>query len=254
MRALRLAFAASLASLASLAAGGLAEARPLLPDLVQKAPYKVSVVERHGRHLLAFASATENVGEGALAIAGRRAGARPVMEARQIIRRTDGPSRVRPLGPLLAFHALNGHEHWHLTRFARYSLRAEGEPAGVRARKAGFCLGDRYRSGLVASVPQRWHHQCGLGRPDLTRIRQGISVGWGDAYAPGVHGQWVSLRGVRAGRYVLVHRANPGGFLRESDDENNASSVLLELTRPQGERPRVRVLASCPGAATCSDR
>jgi hypothetical protein len=68
-----------------------------------------------------------------------------------------------------------------------------------------------------------------------------------------VHGQWIGLRGLPAGRYVLTHRANPGRFLREADYANNASSILLELTRPEGERPRVRVLASCPGAGTCSE-
>jgi len=242
-------------SLAALAGAGspAARAQPLLPDLVQKAPYTISVVEREGRFLLAFAAATENVGAGPLVIAGRRPGVRPVMEARQVIRRSDGPSRLRPLGRLLAYHSLNGHAHWHLLRFARYTLRREGETRRLRVRKAGFCLGDRYRSELVEPAPRRWRHQCGRDRPNLTAIREGISVGWGDDYAPGVHGQWLPLRGVRAGRYVLTHRANPGRFLREGDYGNNASSVLVELLRPEGERPRVRVLARCPGAATCSD-
>jgi len=62
------------------------------------------------------------------------------------------------------------------------------------------------------------------------------------AYASGVHGRWPGLRGVPAGGYVLRQRANPRGFLRQG----NGLSVLL-LDRPEGERPRVRVLASCPG-------
>lgn len=247
------AVALTVAALVAGAGSHAAHARPLLPDLVQKAPYRIGIVEREGRFLLAFAAATENVGEGPLVIAGRRPGTRPVMQARQVIRRSDGPSRVRPLGALLAYHSLNGHEHWHLVRFARYTLRPEGESRRLRVRKAGFCLGDRYRSELVAPAPRRWRHQCGRDRPALTAIREGISVGWGDAYAPGVHGQWLPLRGVRAGRYVVTHRANPRRFLRERDYANNASSVLVELLRPEGERPRVRVLASCPGAATCSE-
>lgn len=257
-------FAAFLALVASVAAGAAAGGlrsdeprpeppRPLLPDLVQKAPYSLVVVKRGKRFKLAFASATENVGDGPLVVEGRRRGERPVMNARQVIRRSDGTSVERRLGPLLVYHSATTHEHWHLLRFARYVLRSEDASRVVRVRKAGFCLGDRYRSASVASAPRRWRHQCGLDRPGLRRIQEGISVGWGDDYAPGVHGQWVDLTGVPAGRYVLTHRANPGRLLRERDYANNASSVLLELERAGGGKPSVRVLERCPGAPRCSD-
>lgn len=256
-----LAIALVLTALAGAGAGGLADGerrpaapRPLLPDLVQKAPYDLRIVTRGDRFLLAFASATENVGAGPLVIEGRRPGARRVMAARQVIRRSGGASVERRLGRLLVYHSATTHEHWHLLRFARYVLRREGSSRVVRVRKAGFCLGDRYRSARVASAPRRWTHQCGRDRPGLARIREGISVGWGDDYVAGVHGQWVDVTSLRAGRYVLVHRANPRRFLRERAYGNNASSVLVELLRPAGERPRVRVLARCPGAATCSDQ
>ena len=59
------------------------------------------------------------------------------------------------------------------------------------------------------------------------------------------------LTDVPAGRYVLVHRVNPTGELRESSYENNAASVLLELRRPAGGPPAVQILAACPESERC---
>jgi hypothetical protein len=39
--------------------------------------------------------------------------------------------------------------------------------------------------------------------------------------------------------------------VRESNYENNAASVLLELRRPSGGPPEVRVLASCQASERC---
>ena len=45
-----------------------------LPDLDQATPLGVSLTERHGRLLLVFGSAVDNVGQGALVVEGRRTG------------------------------------------------------------------------------------------------------------------------------------------------------------------------------------
>jgi Lysyl oxidase len=82
-------------------------------------------------------------------------------------------------------------------------------------------------------------------------VREGISPGFGDDYDPELEGQLVDVTNVPAGRYVLVHRANPERALEESDYENNAASVLLQLRRA-GVIPSVRVLARCRDADTCS--
>ena len=81
-------------------------------------------------------------------------------------------------------------------------------------------------------------------------MREGISPGYGDDYDPGREGQFVDVTNVPAGRYVLVHRSNPERTLEESDYENNAASVLVQLRR-SGAIPTVRVLARCPGSDTC---
>ncbi|MBD0290502.1 MAG: hypothetical protein ICV74_04530 [Thermoleophilia bacterium] len=242
---------------ARLVVGAAGAPQPLLPDLEQAAPYAVSV-ERRGRgYVLAFGSAVDNVGRGPLVIVGRRPGVALTMTAAQIIHRSDGSRLRRPLGEILAYEHAETHSHWHLHRFARYELRrAGGDERLARARKQGFCLGDRYDANRFRRLPTeprsaRYTSECGKGETGLRSLREGISVGYGDDYAPYLEGQFISLRGLRAGRYLLVHRANHARALRESDYGNNASSVLLELRRPPGERPRVRVLERCPDAATC---
>ena len=81
-------------------------------------------------------------------------------------------------------------------------------------------------------------------------VTQGISVGFGDAYAANLEGQYLPLTGLRAGRYVLIHRVNADGRLREQRYDNNAASVLLSLRWRAGV-PRLRLLARCPGSARC---
>jgi len=237
--------------------GSAGEPRPLLPDLDQAAPSALSVRRNEGRWVLAFASAVDNVGRGPLLVRGRRDGAH-AMEARQVIRRSDGSSVARELGPLLHYERAETHSHWHFERFDWYEIRSATSPSQViRGTKMGFCLGDRYntnrRTRLVGEPSSpRWTHECGRGQTGLERLEEGISVGYGDDYAPYLEGQFVSLAGLIPGRYLLVHTADPRAYLREVTRANNSASVLFRLSRPSGRRPRIEILATCPGRATCS--
>jgi hypothetical protein len=81
-------------------------------------------------------------------------------------------------------------------------------------------------------------------------VREGISVGYGDDCRATLEGQWLPLNGLRAGRYLLIHRANAARRLRELSYDNNAASLLLRLRwRRQG--PRIDVLATCPASDRC---
>ena len=71
------------------------EPRDLLPDLVQRAPYKLGLEQAGERWRLVFASAVENHGEGPLLVEGsRRNRATPEMRADQVVLRSDGSTRV----------------------------------------------------------------------------------------------------------------------------------------------------------------
>ena len=102
----------------------------------------------------------------------------------------------------------------------------------------------------ASAARARYTERCGLGQPARLWVTQGISVGFGDAYAANLEGQYLRLNGLPAGRYVLVHRVNADGRLREERRDNNAASVLLALRWRSG-RPHVTVLARCPHSASC---
>jgi hypothetical protein len=211
----------------------------LLPDLDQAPPQGLSVVAHGHRLLLVFGSAVDNVGPGELVVEARRVGS--VMRAWQVVGERRYPLRV----PLRYVHS-ETHEHWHLPGFERYELRRARDFSLVgRDRKTGFCLRDGYETRALNRKPV-WTGECGRRQPRARTVRQGISVGFGDDYVPEKEGQSIDVTGLPPGRYVLVHRANPGRVLRERSYANNAASVLIELSGR-----RVRLLARCPDSARC---
>jgi len=233
----------------------------LLPNLTQAVPDGLS--GRTGgtvvapRFFLGFQSAAANLGNGPLVVLGKRAGLeQQEMAVQQQIRRSDGSSRTVPVRAKLRYVRSAGHSHWHLLGFMRYELRTPEGVRVVRDRKTGFCLGDRYRAALALpgrAPDARYSDRCGKGAPRLRSIREGISIGWGDDYAAHLEGQELEITSLAPGRYVLVHRVNPGRGLRETDYSDNVASMAIELDWPRGRQqpPRIDIVARCPGTATC---
>jgi hypothetical protein len=230
----------------------------LLPDLDQALPSKLEIVEEGDTYRLVFASAVDNVGAGPLVIEGKRPDrGTPAMTVRQLVRRSDGSARARAVPGEISYVTSETHEHWHLLGFETYELRRAADGRLVQPdAKTGFCLGDRYESPGGDDLPGKpdravWTEECGRDEPALLEVREGISPGYGDDYDPAREGQFLDVTNVPAGRYLLVHRANPERTLEEADYSNNAASVLIQLRRA-GAIPSVRVLARCPDAPTCS--
>ena len=255
---------AAIAGLLLLAAAGVSRglAAPpngdVLPDLVQRVPYDLTVTRTGDRFLLGFASAVSNVGEGPLIVqAARRSRSAAAMQARQVIERAVGGWRwTGPVGAL-RYVVAETHQHWHLLPFDTYELRSAAGGPPVAARKSGFCLGDRYREvsvpPLEAAPGPFYRGNCGLGDRGLLTLREGISSGFGDDYQPNLEGQSFDVTALAAGEYVLSHVINLGRRLRESDYANNAASLRVRLDWPQGtaQPPVVTPLAECPGSRTC---
>ena len=243
------------------ATGGARER--LLPDLDELAPDGLdvrTVVHADGRRRvrLGFSSATSNDGQGPLVIAATRRPGRRAMRVRQLVRRRGAPPLVHRGAGVLRFEIASDHRHWHLEDFQRFELRRATDSKLVRRpRKAGFCLGDRFADPRFEHLPNRpraarWTHRCGLDRRTARRMREGISVGYGDIYHPHLEGQAVDITGLPAGRYLLIHRANPRRTLLESDYANNASSLLLRIGVPRhGAPPTVETVATCSDSARC---
>jgi hypothetical protein len=237
------------------------DADDLLPNLVQAVPDELS--GRTGgtiaapRFFLGFESAAANLGDGPLIVLGRRGSVdEPQMTLRQQIGRTDGSERTVPLRAKLTYVRSTDHSHWHVRDFMRYELRTPEGVRVIRDQKTGFCLGDRYRVDRALpgrSQTGRYSDRCGKGAPRLQRIREGISIGWGDNYVAHLEGQELELTTLAPGRYVLVHRVNASRDLRETDYGDNAASTAIELSWPRGrsQPPRIDVLARCAGTATC---
>lgn len=267
LRVLPVVVALLLVAVAALLAGGpqgASAGSEQLPDLDQALPTKLSITRAANAaepvYRLGFRSAVANVGGGPLAIEAHRSSrGAETMVADQLVDREGAPREVVPDVGRLRYVVSSDHRHWHLLAFDRYQLRrAGGEAPLVRDRKTGFCLGDRYAvrgPPPPAAAPPRpaYTSRCGLGAPDRLGMREGISVGFGDDYPAHLEGQYLPLTGLRAGRYVLVHRVNADRRLRERSYANNAASVLVQLRRRDGV-PTVRVLARCPRTARCDRR
>ncbi len=235
------------------------EPEELLPDLDQALPTQVAIVQEGDTYRLVFASAVDNVGRGPLLIGGERpARSQRAMEVRQLVRSTDGSTRERSIEGEIRYVRSETHAHWHLLGFERYELReAESGELVEPDAKTGFCLGDRYETSLDTQLENEpgeavWTEECGRRQPGLLTVSEGISPGYGDDYEPALEGQFLDVTSVPPGRYLLVHRANPDSVLEESDYENNAASLLIQLRRTTGVIPAVRVLARCPDSETCS--
>jgi hypothetical protein len=235
---------------------------PLLPDLDQEAPSNLVVTVTGPRtspeYRLGFRSAVRNVGAGPLIITGHRPDrGMDRMVADQQITLRDGPAQVVRRVGRLRYVVSPDHRHWHLLRFERYELRsADGRTVRARDRKTGFCLGDRYgvpsdRQLAARAASPVYTSRCGLGEPARLGISEGISVGYGDDYQANLEGQYLPLSGLKAGRYLLVHRVNADRRLRDLDRSNDAASLLLRLRWRRGA-PYVRVLAVCPDSARCT--
>ena len=223
--------------------------RELLPDFDQRAPFRLVMVGT----TLGFASATDNVGEGAVWIRGSRTSAGRPMAVRQLVRLTDGSIRTYDGVGRLRYTPSPTHTHWHVLDFQRYELRTLDGKLVVRDRKSGFCLADHYglAARRVASFRSGvFYGNCEQGNPAALSIEQGTSPGYTDLYPPHFHGQNLELRGVPAGDYVLVHRANPENLLEERDYTNNAASLRIRITWANGA-PKVRTLRTCQGSADC---
>ena len=223
--------------------------RELLPDFDQRPPFRLTISGTK----LGFASATDNVGDGPVWVRGDRRSTTERMEARQLVRLSDGSVRVYDRAGRLRYTPESTHSHWHLLRFQRYELRDLTGRLLVRDRKSGFCLADHYglaRDAVVAFRGPRYLGNCAAFEPETLSVEQGTSSGYTDLYPPHFHGQNLELRGVPAGVYVLVHRANPDEALEELDYSNNAASIRIRLTW-LGGTPFVETLRRCPASDRC---
>lgn len=198
-----------------------------LPDLRTLEPSDLRLeVRRDGTRRIRLANTIWNAGDGPLELRGEPDRAAGKMRVFQVLYTADGTTSERPAGEF-AWHP--NHAHWHLEDFAVYqlwSLTAAGELDRVVADggKVSYCLIDTERVDT-----RRPGFEAARGFRGCGRLRQGLSIGWGDHYHAGLDGQDLELGDLPDGLYALLSSANPRGLLLEADRDNNAATIYLGL-------------------------
>ena len=220
-----------------------------LPDLDQRAPSQLQVSLLDGRYKLGFASAVDNVGLGPLWIRGVRVGS--TMQARQRVRIVGGAVETSLDAGAIRYTWSASHSHWHLLRFERYEPGALATTSSSRATARAASASPTTTGTPAACDRRRRSSSATAGKASPSEDGRAGLLSRLHRPLPGhFHGQNVDLTGVPAGIYVLVHRANTDGFLRERRYDNNVASVRLGLTRRVGV-PAIRVLRVCGGSERC---
>ena len=216
---------------------------PLLPDLRMGEPFDLQVQKTAaGRYKLRFATIVWNVGDGPLEARANERSGKVMTNVAQVIHRIDGTRRQRPVAASV-FYSGDGHDHWHISRFVVVTLGpVPGAPPrdppveNRTLRKIGFCLIDTTRApdGELrppnsATSAQYSYHGCGTR--NSTKVKMGISVGYGDLYQAFFAHQSVDVTGLQAGTYRLCATANGDLLWRERADNlaNNSFWYDVEL-------------------------
>jgi hypothetical protein len=110
------------------------------------------------------------------------------------------------------------HGHYHFEQFAEYRLLDASSSLVRSGRKMAFCLEDTQRWDPSANPNRRFH--CGS---------QGLQAGWADVYDPSVPCQWIDITGLPGGSYILEMVIDPGNYIPEANENNNATRVSVQI-------------------------
>lgn len=203
----------------------------LLPDLFVWADpaqeylygWYLDRTEIPGRALLRLSTATPNVGAGPLELRG--SSNEPGVYQRIYL--SGGGYHDRYAGTF-TFHS--GHGHLHFDNWMNFRLRSVLTNNGVgdivvAGDKTSFAILDlsRYNPNLPGSPPSAQY---------AGGLVQGLSVGWADVYSANLQDQWIDVTEIPSGRYWLEAIVDPADSIKESDESNNVSRILIDLTVP----------------------
>jgi len=208
-----------------------------LPDLRTLDPSDLRLrVRPDGSRRLRLANTVWNGGAGPLELRGEPDPSGARINVFQVLYAVDGSTSEQPVGEF-TFHPT--HAHWHLDDFAVYELwslspTAELHQVVASSDKVSYCMidTDLVAPQLEGVTEAQQYRGCG-------RLRQGLSIGWGDHYHAGLDGQELELGLLSDGIYALVSSANRSGRILESDAGNNAAVIYIALTGS-----RVSILSS----------
>ena len=231
---------------------------------------KSEVEERGYRLCLRLGQAMANVGRGPLDIRySTPTGQRPAsVPGYQRVYRSDGAYYELPSLGDMDYHPVHSHYHFHGFAISElWQVDASGNVIGTEpvasGQKNGFCAADTQihwwdPNGPKAAVQSYPAPRCldPLPRdPNLPddgdeHFAHGIGEGWEDEYGWPLPDQSVEVSKVKDGTYALRTTVDPENLLKEEDDSNNCSQVLVTLTGLASGTPQASLVAnsarSCP--------
>jgi len=222
---------------------------PMLPDLAMGPIQDVGVgTTEVGNERLRFAATIVNIGDGPFLLRADRSW--PWSDdwvVRQQVEERDG-GYTETVTPAKLIYGGDGHNHWHVKFVEAHQLETlSGEIVG-RLVKQGFCFFDTDAYALdLPGAPQaaHWGARGCAGNAD-TRVRMGLSVGWGDKYPWHLIDERIDVTEVPDGEYLIRQIADPSDEFDELDETNNETWLRIELfTRSDGLRD-VRTLEAGP--------
>ncbi len=217
---------------------------PRYPDLGMAPLSSLLVaIDETGRTFLRFSATLVNVGVGPLLVAAHRP--YPFTEDWNAVQRIEdgaGGYSERPIGARLLFGG-DGHDHWHVEGAEAHQLeKIDGEIVGGLV-KSGFCYFDNvaYRTTLPGAPAAATHGARECGTQFDRDVAMGLSVGWGDEYQWYLLDQTIEITGVPDGRYRLRAIADPADQVIESDESNNDTWTVVDISTVAGVRQVVTV-------------
>jgi hypothetical protein len=216
-------------------------ADPLLPDLAMGPIEDIAVgTTENGDQRLRFAASIVNIGEGPFLLRGRRPWlGNEDWSVEQWLQERDGGGYSSELTDATLIYGGDGHNHWHVKQVEVHQIETlDGEVLG-RLVKQGFCFFDTdiYRASLPGT-PEHGHWGArGCAGSFDTRVRMGLSVGWSDKYPWHLLDERIDITGLPDGQYRIREIADPKDQFEESNETNNETWVVVELTsKGQGLR------------------
>jgi hypothetical protein len=227
-RGARVSVLGSLLALALLAPAGRASAASdRLPDLAMaRLRHFRTDNAADGRRLLRFSAIIVNVGVGPFELRSQRAGRNAAWSSRQVIYNDAGGSRSVKVPRVKLVYGGDGHDHWHVKDLEKYRLvPLDGTGRERIAQKAGFCFFDNYEYDLWLpdALEDLVYGDWACGTRKSVRLRNGLSVGWGDIYPWSLPDQYIDITHLPEGSYRLWATADQANFFRERSEVNNST-------------------------------
>lgn len=214
---------------------GPEQAELLCPNLRMSKPSHLVISKSlSGRRLLHAKSSVNSRGQGPMEIRGIRIPGTRLMRVNQRIHRKGGGKLVIPTQGRLAFYPVPGqYRYWKFRDAARFEIwTVDGQGLPKTQIRTGpkfyYCLRDLERTKPSRHSPRHRVYPGCNQNPNKRGVVLGTSVGWSDIYPAEYHEQYVNVTGLH-GCFAFYMEADPKNHLRESNENDNRSRVLVRL-------------------------